>query len=117
MVKEYSSSKMTTRGSPSLRCLKIWILSSWGEGLHTSSCLRDFATTLGDLKWSLIKEGGCPMTEDISSAPCDETERASCKGVPPGPFSLLRRATQLATSNILQSKHVLTLRVGSNPEV
>ena len=34
-----------------------------------------------------------------------------------GPFSPLRQATQLATSNILQSKHVLTLSVGSNPEV
>ena len=47
------------------------------------------------------------MTEDVSSARRDETERASCEGVPPGPFSPLRQATQLATSNILQSKHVL----------
>ena len=57
------------------------------------------------------------MTEDISSASTDETERASYKGVPLGPSSPLRQATPLATSNILQSKHVLTLRVGSNPEV
>ena len=57
------------------------------------------------------------MTEDISSAPWGETERASCKGVPPGPFSPLRQATQLETSNILQSKHVLTWVLGSNPEV
>ena len=45
------------------------------------------------------------MTEDISSAPCGETERASCEGVPLGPFSPLRQATQLVTSNILQSNH------------
>ena len=41
------------------------------------------------------------MTEEISSAPCGEIERASCEGVPPGPFSPLRQATQLAISNIL----------------
>ena len=39
------------------------------EGLHPSSHLRDFATTLGELKRSLNKEGGFPMTEDIYSAP------------------------------------------------
>ena len=74
-------------------------------------------TTLGVLKWFLTKEGGCATTEDISSAPWGETERASCEGIPPGPFSPLRQAIQLATSNILQSKHVLTWVVGSNPEV
>ena len=73
--------------------------------------------TLGVLQWFLSKEGGCPTTEDIFSAPRGETERASCEGVPPGPFSPLRQATQLATSNILQSKHILTCVVGSNPEV
>ena len=56
---------------------------------------------LGVLKWFLSKEGGCPATEDISSAPWDETERVSCEGVPPGPFSPLSQATQLATSHIL----------------
>ena len=56
------------------------------------------------------------MTEDISSALWEEIERASCKGVPPEPTSLLGQATQLAILNMLQSKHVLTLGIESNPE-
>ena len=44
-------------------------------------------------------------------------EGISCEDIPPRPYSLLRQATRLAASNILQSKHVLTLSVGQNPDV
>ena len=48
--------------------VQSWMLWSWDEGLHLSSDLWDFATSLGVQKWFLSKEGGCPATEDISSA-------------------------------------------------
>ena len=41
----------------------------WDKGLCLASRLRNFATNLGGLRWLLSKEGGCPATEDISSAP------------------------------------------------
>ena len=96
--------------------VKIWIMWSLGEGLCPSSCLQGSATTLGELKWSLIKEWGCPMTEDISSAPQDETERPHVN-VSFRDHLAVEVNNQLATSNILQSKHVLTLSVRWSPEV
>ena len=96
--------------APAFLCLRrlyrVGYCGLWDEGLSLSSHLWDPATTLGVLKRFLSKEGGCPMNEEISSAPSGETERASCEVVPPEPFSPLRQAAQLATSNILQSKHV-----------
>ena len=56
------------------------------------------------------------MTEDISSAPRDETERPHVN-VSFRDHLAVEVNNQLATSNILQSKHVLTLSVRSSPEV
>ena len=51
------------------------------------------------------------MTAIISSSLCDTTERVSCEGDHLGPSYKLRRATQLATLNILLTSGLFQIRL------
>ena len=90
--------------------VKSWIL--WSLGWRSTLFITFAGFALGELKWSLTKEGGFPMTEDISSAPWWNWKGLMWRR-PSGTILSIETSNPIATSNILQSKKFTRLRIKS----